>query len=101
MTMEHLQLLLDHPKDLRLFFQVAERLARGQVPQDIQDSVAQGRWRSSRNCGGGHRSKIGCAHDVSTIDGRNAAGNGFVSVCHGQGRQGANAFRMSCKHSRS
>ena len=33
MTVEHLQHLLDHPKDLRLFFQVAVRLERGQVPE--------------------------------------------------------------------
>ena len=90
MTVEHLQPLLDHPKDLRLFFQVAERLARGQVPQDIQAAIRMGRLTALRKAdggvrgivAGGHRSQIGCAHDVSTIDGRSAAGNGPISVCH-------------------
>ena len=46
MTVEHLQPRLDHPKDLRLFFQVAERLARGQVPEETQVArKADGRVR--------------------------------------------------------
>ena len=61
-------------------------------PHGSFDSVAKGRWRSSRNCGGGHRSQIGCAHDNSRQRLR------FMPC---QRRQGANAFRMFCKHSRS
>ena len=55
MTVEHLQPLLDHPKDLRLFFQVAERLARGQVPQDIQAAIRMGRLTVLRKAEGGVR----------------------------------------------
>ena len=55
MTVEHLQPLLDHPKDLWLGFQVAERLARGQVPQDIQAAIRMGRLTALRKADGGVR----------------------------------------------
>ena len=63
MTAEHLQPLFDHPKDLRVFFlvagpvffQVAERLARGQVPQHIQDAIRMGRLTALRKADGGVR----------------------------------------------
>ena len=87
MTVEHLQPLLDRPKDFWLFFPSggafsATAGASGHSSRNSHgsfDSVAQGRWR---NCGGRRRSQIGCAHSVSTIDGR-SAGNGSASVCHG------------------
>ena len=55
MTVEHPQPLLDHPKDVRLFFQVAERLAREQVLQDIQARIGMGRLTASRKADGGVR----------------------------------------------
>ena len=51
-TVEHLQPLLDHPKDLRLFFQVAERFAPGWVPQDIQAAIRMGRLTALRKADG-------------------------------------------------
>ena len=39
MTVEHLQPLLDYVRDLRLFFQVVECMARGQVPDVIQGAI--------------------------------------------------------------
>ena len=35
MTNEHLRPLLDNPRELHLFFRVAELLARGQVPESV------------------------------------------------------------------
>ena len=72
MTVEHLQPLLDHPKDLRLFFPSGRAFgaragASGHSSRHSHgsfDSVAYSRWRSK-----------------STIDGRSAAGNGSVSAC--------------------
>ena len=55
MTVEHLQRLLDHPKDYQLFFQVAERLARGQVPEEIQAAIRMGRLTALREADGGVR----------------------------------------------
>ena len=55
MTVEHLQPLLDHPKDLRLFFQVVERLARGQVLEEIQAAIRMGRLTTLRKADGGVR----------------------------------------------
>ena len=52
MTVEHLQPLLDHPKDLRLFVQVPERLARGQVPERIQAALRMGRLTALRKADG-------------------------------------------------
>ena len=60
------------------------------MPEEIQAAIRMGCLTAlrkadggSRNCGWGRRSQIGCAHNVSAIDGRNAAGDGFVSMCHG------------------
>ena len=39
-TVEHLQLLLDNPKDFLLFFPVAERFARGQVLRRFKPQFA-------------------------------------------------------------
>ena len=35
MTNEHLRPLLDNPRDMHLFFRVAELLARGDVPEGV------------------------------------------------------------------
>ena len=55
MTVEHLQPLLDHIKDSKLFFQVAETLARAQVPQAVRDSTRLGRFTALQKPGGGVR----------------------------------------------
>ena len=55
MTVEHLQPLLDHVRDLRLFFQVAECMARGQVPDMIQGAIRMGRMTVLRKTDGGVR----------------------------------------------
>ena len=55
MTIEHLQPLLDHTKDARMFFQVAERLARAQVPPSVRDTVRLGRLTALQKPDGGVR----------------------------------------------
>ena len=55
MTVEHLQPLLDHTKDARMFFQVAERLARAQVPPSVRDTVRLGRVTALQKPDGGVR----------------------------------------------
>ena len=83
-TVEHLHPLLDHPKDLRLFNEVAERLARGQVPDAIQAAIKDGkgdggvRHRCLRCC-----RAFGRPHNVPTVDRCGAEGNRSFSVRHG------------------
>ena len=45
MTMEHLRVLLDSPRDTQSLFVVSELLARGAVPNSIRDIVRIGRGR--------------------------------------------------------
>ena len=52
-TKEHLQSLLEHPKGLQLFFQVAERLTRGQVVQEVQTGIRVARMTALRKTDGG------------------------------------------------
>ena len=54
-TVEHLHPLLDHCGDLRMFFAVAELLARGQVPESIQAAVKLGRMTAFTKPEGGVR----------------------------------------------
>ena len=54
-TVDHLQSLLDHTKDARMFFQVSERLARAQVPPSVRDTVRLGRFTALQNPDGGVR----------------------------------------------
>ena len=62
MTVEHVHPLLDNPKDLRLFNEVAERLARGQVPDAIQAAIMMGRMTALSKGDGGVRGIV--ARDV-------------------------------------
>ena len=55
MTVEHLHPLLDFPKDLKLFNEVAERVARGQVPESIQAAIKMGRMTALSKDDGGVR----------------------------------------------
>ena len=79
---------------------MAERLARGQVPGEIQAAIRMGRLTALRKADGGvrgigRRSQIGCAHNVSAIDGRSAAGDGgSVSECHGN--EGSVRMHFAC-----
>ena len=52
---EHLDPLLDFPKDLKLFNEVAERVARGQVPESIQAAIKMGRMTVLSKDDGGVR----------------------------------------------
>ena len=109
MAVEHLQPLLDHPKGLRLFFQVAERLARGQVPEEIQAAIRMGRLTALRKADGGVRGIV-AGDVVRRLVARTMSQQLMDAVQHRrrlrfnmpwQRRLGANAFRMSCKHSQS
>ena len=53
MTVEHLRPLLDCPRDHRLFYTLAEGLARGMVPQPIVDAVRLGRMTALSKPDGG------------------------------------------------
>ena len=55
MTMEHLRPLLDEPRALHLFFLVAQKLARADVPDTIVDLIRVGRLTSLTKPDGGVR----------------------------------------------
>ena len=55
MTVEHLQPLLDHTKDSKLFSQAAERLARAQIPFVVKEAVRLGRFTALQKPDGGVR----------------------------------------------
>ena len=55
MTMEHLRPLLDSPKDLKLFFKMAESLARAEVPDAVTQTIRMGRMTALRKPSGGVR----------------------------------------------
>ena len=55
MTNEHLRPLLDNPRELHLFFRVAELLARGQVPENVASVLRKGRMTTLQKPGGGVR----------------------------------------------
>ena len=55
MTAEHLRPLMDSPRDMKLFFKLAERLARGEVPDVIIQTIRMGRMIALRKVGGGVR----------------------------------------------
>ena len=55
MTAEHLRLLMDSPRDMKLFFKLAERLARGEVSDVIIQTIRMGRMTALRKAGGGVR----------------------------------------------
>ena len=63
MTVEHLQPLLDHNKDAKLFCQVAELLSRAQVPASVRDAVRL------EHCGRGQCSPSGGQDNVPADDG--------------------------------
>ena len=55
MTVEHLQPLLDHPRDLQRFFRACEQLARAQIPLAIQACIRLGRLTALQKPNGGVR----------------------------------------------
>ena len=55
MTVEHLQPLLDHPRDLHMFFRACEQLARAQIPFAIQACIRLGRLTALQKPNGGVR----------------------------------------------
>ena len=72
MTNEHLRPLLDNPRELHLFFRVAELLARGQVPENVASVLRKGRMTASQKPGGGVRGRRCCStfgrkNDFATV----------------------------------
>ena len=55
MTVEHLQPLLDQPRDLQRFFRACEQLARAQIPLAIQACIRLGRLTALQKPNGGVR----------------------------------------------
>ena len=55
MTREQLQPLLDSPKDVKLFFKMAESLARAEVPDAVTQTIRMGRMTAFRKPSGGVR----------------------------------------------
>ena len=54
-TVEHLQPLLDAPRDLLAFFHASEQLSRAQVPPSIREAVKLGRLTALQKPNGGVR----------------------------------------------
>ena len=55
MTVEHLQPLLFHPRDLRSFIRASEQLSRERVPHSIREAVRLGRLKALQKPNGGVR----------------------------------------------
>ena len=55
MTVEHLQPLLGHPRDLRSFIRASEQLSRARVPHSIREAVRLGRLTALQKPNGGVR----------------------------------------------
>ena len=55
MTVEHLQPLLDAPRDLQRFVHVAERLSRAQIPPSVREAIRLGRLTALQKADGGIR----------------------------------------------
>ena len=55
MTSEHLEVLLDSPADMHLFFRAAEMLARGEVPDGVARIIRRGRMTALPKSAGGVR----------------------------------------------
>ena len=75
MTVEHLQPLLGHPRDLRSFFRASEQLSRARVPHSIREAVRLGRLTALQEPNGSVRGIVAgdivrrlVAHDVTTVD---------------------------------
>ena len=55
MTVEHLQLLLDHSRDPQRFFHACDKMARAQVPNEIREAIRLGRLTALQKPQGGVR----------------------------------------------
>ena len=55
MTVEHLQPLLDHPRDLQIFLHAAEKVSRAHIPQAVQEAIRFERWTALQKANGGVR----------------------------------------------
>ena len=62
MTVEHLQPLLGHPRDLRSFIRASEQLSRARVPHSIREAVRLGRLTALQKPNGGVRGIV--AEDI-------------------------------------
>ena len=65
MTMEHWRPLLDSPKDLKLFFKMAESLARAEVPDAVIQTVRMGRMTALRKPSGGAVGATGSGSNIT------------------------------------
>ena len=52
---EHLQPLLDHPRDLRAFLNADEKVSRAHIPPAIQEAIRLGRLNALQKANGGVR----------------------------------------------
>ena len=55
MTVEHLQPLLDHPRDLQAFLHAVEKVSRAHIPRAIQEAIRLGRLTALQKRDGGVR----------------------------------------------
>ena len=55
MTVEHLQPLLDHPRDLQAFLNAAEKVSRAHIPPAVQEAIRLGRLTALQKANGGVR----------------------------------------------
>ena len=55
MTVEHLQPLLDHPRDLQAFLHAAEKVSRAHIPPAVQEAIRLGRLTALQKANGGVR----------------------------------------------
>ena len=82
MTVEHLQPLLDAPRDL---LTVVTRTGPTVDPRSCEigtvDCAPEAEWRCPGDRDRGHRQEVGRPHDVAAVDGGGARGHRTVSVC--------------------
>ena len=55
MTVEHLQPLLDHPRDLQAFLNAAEKVSRAHIHPAVQEAIRLGRLTALQKANGGVR----------------------------------------------
>ena len=88
MTVEHLQPLLDHPRDLQAFLNAAEKVSRAHIPPAVQEAIRLGRLTTSegkrwgsRDCRGRHCQEACGTDNVPTAHGFGTGRHSTIPVC--------------------
>ena len=81
MTTEHLRVLFESRRCQGLFFKLAERLARADVPDAIISVVRMGRMTAVRKADGGVRGIVAGPDDLTTVEPDSGSNHSAFSMC--------------------